>query len=127
MVRHTFRKTERLTNKKTFDTLFANGKSFVITPFRLIWMETKSTAPAPVQLGIAVPKRSFAKAVHRNAIKRRIRESYRKNKHLLYEVLQNKKISIALMVIYLPKEALPYGEMESKMILSLQKVINQVK
>lgn len=127
MIRHTFKKAEKLTNKKTFDQLFATGEGFSMPPFRLIWVRTKSPLSNPVQLGIAVPKRSFAKAVDRNTIKRRIREAYRKNKSSLYEILEKKNLSIALMIIYTAKEKLPYQEIERKIIVSLQKLSAQVK
>ncbi len=144
MPRLTFKKEERLTNKKTFDLLFNSGKSFTVFPFRIVWIES-ALAAAPlsprrrqpagwerssggeVQLGISVPKRSFAKAVDRNTLKRRIRESYRKNKHVLYEILKDKNRSIALMIIYTAKEELPYQEIEKKMILSLVRITNEIR
>lgn len=118
----TFKKNERLTNKKAFEQLFNSGKSFTVQPFRLVWIEDKITGPVPVKLGISVPKRSFQKAVDRNTLKRRIREAYRKNKHLLYGVLENKGLTIALMVIYVAKDKLPYEEIEKKMVVSLQRM-----
>ena len=123
MTRLTFRKEERLTNKKTFESLFGSGKSFTVSPFRLVWIEIKSNSIFPVQLGISVPKRSFRKATDRNRLKRRIRESYRKNKQTLYEELKKKNLHIALMVVYIAKSELSYQEIERKMILSLQKII----
>ncbi|TAL60073.1 MAG: ribonuclease P protein component [Bacteroidetes bacterium] len=143
MFRLTFKKKERLTSKKTFDLLFNSGRSFTVAPFRLVWMDLSHNSPsalptfafrsatqreggkgqgtpAPVQLGISVTKRSFPKAVYRNTLKRRIREAYRKNKHLLYEVLHKKNLSIALMVIYIGKEESHYQEIEKKMIVSLR-------
>lgn len=122
MIPLTFKKEERLTGKKTFDLLFNSGKSLIVSPLRLVWVEIKSTGSFPVQLGISVPKKSFAKAVDRNTIKRKIRESYRKNKRSLYELLQKKNLHIALMMIYIAKEKLPYQEIEKKMIVSLQKL-----
>ena len=159
MIRHTFKKSERLTNKKTFDQLFKSGKSIAVSPFRFVWIETKKDGrvEAPISIGrkngkqpsnhpsiqpssrylsglptfqclvgISVPKKSFAKAVDRNTLKRRIREAYRKNKHLLYESLQNKNFHIALMVIYIAKEELPYSEIEKKMVVSLRKIIAEI-
>ena len=146
-MRNTFTKAERLTNKKLFDSIFESGQSISVFPFKLIWIEIKTAAggssskesslptaaanlpvrQAGCQLGISVPKKSFAKAVDRNTIKRRIRESYRKNKHLLYGILQKKNLSIALMIIYVAKEELRYEEIEKKMVVSLQKLIDQLQ
>lgn len=122
MIRNTFRKSERLTSKKAFEQLFAKGKSLVNSPFRLVWQKTAS-GTSPFKLGISVPKRSFAKAVERNKLKRRIREAFRKNKHELYEVLKKKDLTLEAMIIYTSKEELPYSEIEKKMIVSLQKLI----
>ena len=122
-MKQTFKKEERLTNKKVFDKLFNAGQSISLPPFRLLWAEN----PNLTQLGIAVPKKSFAKAVQRNKLKRRIREAYRKNKHLLYAFLKKKNLHIALMVIYTDKMELSYKEIEQKMVVSLQKLIGKIQ
>ena len=122
MPKNTFKKEERLTNKKTFELLFEKGKSFAVFPFRIVWTEPTEQNAFPVKLGISVPKKSFAKAIQRNRIKRRIREAYRKNKHCLYEVLEKKNLSTAVMLIYTSKEEQVYRQIENKMILSLQKL-----
>jgi ribonuclease P protein component len=126
MIRNTFRKSERLTNKKAFEQLFSKGKSIVNSPFRLVWQKAPSSQSGPeanFKLGISVPKRSFSKAVQRNKLKRRIREAFRKNKHGLYEVLKKNDLTLEAMVIYTSREELPYKEIEGKMIVSLQKLI----
>ena len=127
MINHSFKKEERLTHKKTFDILFVKGRSLVVPPLKLIWLTTEAKLPFPAQTGISVPKKSFPKAVDRNTLKRRIRESYRKNKHLLYEILKKKNLSIALMILYTARKESSYVEIEKKMIVSLQKLIEQVE
>ena len=124
-MKQTFKKYERLTNKKTFDKLFNSGKSISVPPFRLLWSESEMLNHT--QIGIAVPKKSFTKAVQRNKLKRRIREAYRKNKHLFYAFLEKKNLSIALMVIYIAKEELSFKEIEQKMVVSLQKLIEKIQ
>ena len=126
-MRNTFKKEERLTNKKVFEQLFNSGKGFVLSPFRFLWIESKFNSSFPVQLGISVPKKSFPKAVDRNKLKRRIRESYRKNKHVLYEMLKKKNLSLALMIIYTIKDELAYADIEKKMVLSLQKMASIIQ
>ena len=122
-MKQTFKKEERLTNKKVFDRLFNSGQSISFPPFRLLWTEN----PNLTQLGIAVPKKSFAKAVQRNKLKRRIREAYRKNKHLLYAFLKKKNLHIALIIIYTEREELSYQQIEQKMVVSLQKLIGEIE
>jgi ribonuclease P protein component len=65
-----------------------------------------------------VPKRNFKKAVDRNKIKRRLRESYRSNKMLL-NVGENKINSYFIAYIYVGKQILPYKEIEDKLKSSL--------
>lgn len=126
MAQFTFKKEERLTNKKKIDALFESGKSANTPSFKLVWDET-TDSNYPVQVLISVPKKIFSSAVTRNRIKRRIREAYRKNKHSLYEILSNKHLSITLALIYIAKEELPYSDIEKKLLVSLQKLTNNYK
>lgn len=121
-MKQTFKKEERLTHKKTISGLFESGQSFAAYPYRILWLKTDPSISFPVQLAISVPKRSFAKAADRNILKRRIREAYRKNKSLLYEVLRKKNLSLAVIAIYTGKEVLLYDEIERKMVVSLRKL-----
>ena len=50
---------------------------------------------------VSVPKRSFKRAVKRNLLKRRIRESYRRQKSLLTGTWD-------LLIVYTSREVLPY-------------------
>jgi hypothetical protein len=59
---------------------------------------------APYQLLISVPKRQFKRAVHRNRLKRLIRECYRLQKQMLPQLKQ----PCALALIYIGREELPY-------------------
>ena len=124
-MKQTFKKEERLTNKKTFDELFNSRNSISVSPFKILWSEKQGVNQT--QVGIAVPKKSFAKAVQRNKLKRRIREAYRKNKHLLYAFLEKKNHPIALVIIYTEREELSYQQIEQKMVVSLQKLIDKMQ
>ena len=113
MASNTFKKAEHLTNKKIISNLFEKGRSFNCQPFKLIWL--LSTEKNTVKLGISVPKRSFAKAVDRNLLKRRIREAYRKNKNTLFAGLEANKIPSCLGFVYIAKEKIPFEELEKKL------------
>ena len=115
----TFTKAERLCGKTALDQLFQTGKSFNSYPFKAIWQET-SHGEAPIQVVISVPKRLFKKAVHRNRIKRLIREAYRKNKAKAYDALGNKKV--LLLLIYTAKTIMEYKEVEEKTLIALERL-----
>ena len=117
----TFNKRERLSGQKIIETLFKEGKSYVINPFRVVWMECELMAPFPVQVLISVSKKRINKAVDRNLIKRRIREAYRKNKEDIYEFLSQKHVKCALALIYSTDRIADYKEIEEKIILLLQR------
>ncbi len=70
-----FTKKERLKSKKAIHRLFTTGDTTYCRPIKCYFL------PAPTltysQVFIVVPKRLIRKAVHRNRLKRRIREIYR--------------------------------------------------
>jgi ribonuclease P protein component len=94
-------------------------KSFNSFPFKIVWLETVQS-PAPVQIVISVPKRSFKKAVDRNKIKRQVRDIYRRNKAKLYTDLNDKKI--LLMLIYISKTHTEFKELEEKIKVMMQRL-----
>lgn len=121
--RNTFKKEERLTNNKIMDELFKKGSSIVLEPVRLVWLKTELPVIIPAQVVITVSKRNFPRAIDRNRIKRMIRESYRQHKNDLYRFLTEKKISLALAIVYTGKNILPYEEMKEKIIVVLNRLI----
>lgn len=123
---NTFTKEERLSGLKAFETLTKKGNSFFSHPFRITWMASTEEQEYPVRIAFGVPKRNFKQAVKRNRIKRLLRESYRKNKHALYEALELKSVKITVMCIYTAKEVPSYAEAEGKIILSLRRLLNAI-
>ncbi len=84
---NTFRKAEKLCSQREIDLIFSEGKSISMNPFRLLYIETEANEKPPVKVLIAVPKKKLKLAVHRNRMKRLIRETYRMSKHKLLEVV----------------------------------------
>ncbi len=119
--RFSFKKEERLTSKKVIDKLFSEGESFLSFPLKIIFFETSLNSKYLVQAAFSVGKRSFKLAVHRNAIKRKMRETYRLNKHQLYNVLGNKQV--AVFFIFIGKEIPEYKQVNSAMEKGVKKLI----
>ena len=110
-------KTEKLKSKKTIDSLFSQGQSVSKYPLRLVF------APLPdsdqkLKIGVSVSKKHFKKAVDRNYFKRVLRETYRLNKALLLENLEQPH---AVMFFYQTKERLSYEEINAKTIQLFEK------
>ncbi len=127
-MRYLFPKTERLKSEKIISALFRNGRAFFAYPLRVVWLplhidavQEPTSAEPVVKISVSVPKRAFKSAVARNKLRRQIREAYRQNKHLLYEKIGSNGPSIGLMLIYTPKESLPYKEIE----LGIRKMIRK--
>ncbi len=114
----TFTKIERLCSKKAIDDLFATGKSKTQFPIKLIYKQVDFESPFPVRAMFVVPKKKHKRANKRNTIKRRMREVYRLNKHILYDLVKCQKID--LMFICLTNEELEYVTIEKCMLQLLE-------
>jgi ribonuclease P protein component len=121
-IQYSFTKDERLCHKKRISSLFADGIGFTCYPFRIVWKNIPLDIDFPAQVAITVTKRSFKQAVKRNLLKRRIREIYRLNKHLLYQDLNEREAQISFMIVYLPKTILKSAEMDTKLVKALRRI-----
>jgi len=99
----TLGKNERLKSRKQTELLFSEGKKFSITPFRVHYLFNEPAGP-PLQFGVGVSNKNFKKAVDRNKIKRRVRETYRLQKIFLYQKVKEKKGQLNIFFIYTGKE-----------------------
>jgi len=117
----TFSKQQRLTSKKEIDSLFSLGKSFNLMPIRVIY-SVRSHSNSGHKVLFSVPSRIFKKAVERNLLKRRMRESYRINQAKL-----DLSLKFNLAYIYVAKQILPYLDIEDKVVQSFQRLSNEVR
>ena len=118
-MRFTFSKSEKLKSLKTISKLFKEGESIFVYPIKLIYLPIEREF-SPVLFTASVPKKKIRKAVLRNTLKRRMREAYRLNKHLITEPLKDSPQSLAIMAVFIAENALEYDAIESatKKILS---------
>ena len=84
----TLGKKERLCSRKLIGQLFNGGTAQSVSsfPLRAVYM-TSENETLEVSILVSVPKRCFKHAVDRNRVKRQVREAYRKNKHLLADIV----------------------------------------
>jgi ribonuclease P protein component len=115
-----FPKKEKLCSQKVIEELFSSGRSFIKYPLRVVFMVQEEQPDTPMKVLVSVSKRRFKRAYKRNLLKRRIREAYRLNKHLIFPLLEKNSVNIAIAFVYLPTEILPYNEIEKAMITTLE-------
>ncbi len=123
-MRFTFKKKEKLKSRKLIEQLFERGSSISQYPLRMVYLKIEHNSMYAIQAGFSVSKRKFKKAVDRNRIKRLMRESYRMQKHTLYQNMDNKYI---IMFTYLDEKEHKYVDIEEKMIHLLAKFIKNSK
>jgi ribonuclease P protein component len=108
---YTFKKEERLCNKKLIEGLFHSGSSFLCYPFRVSWLLVDEAMTFPAQVMIVVPKKRYKHAVDRNLLKRRIREAGKR---------------IVFSISYVGKQIEPYELIGKKMLKLLQQLSGEV-
>jgi ribonuclease P protein component len=110
---YAFGKDERLSRERDIKELFQKGSSFYLYPVKVLYLPTEESV---TRVLISVSKRNFKRAVDRNLLKRRIREGYRLNKHILGDGVHT------LGVIYTAKEILPSERIHQAILNALKRL-----
>ena len=113
--RYTLSKADRLSWKRYIDLLFLQGQSFIAYPLRVVYLPVEKRLSVPVSILISVPKKKFKRAVKRNLIKRKIRESFRLHKQELTDNLTAADKQLLVAFIYLDNQIASFAEMEKAM------------
>ncbi len=121
-MKQTFSKEERLCSRRLISQLFAKGHTFYVKPFRVTWLQQPPESDSLVQVLMSVPKYNFRKAVHRNLLRRRMKEAYRLNKQFLHDSLAGTGIQLVFCITYTAKEIMDYDLIQAKIILLLQRL-----
>ena len=101
--RNTLPKKERLCGKISISMLLAKGRHGNVPGLRFCYLIGNDTDSNRIM--VSAPKKLFKRAVKRNLLKRRLRESYRKQKHDL-----TSQTGIDLLITYSTKDILSYEE-----------------
>jgi len=120
--RFTLRKSERLYERKAIEEVFEKGRTIKELPLKTMWLVKKDSKSPTIKAAFTVPSKIFKRAVDRNLLKRRMREAYRKNKNGALEFFAGNNKECLLMFIYIAPTIADYKGIESKIILTLQRL-----
>ena len=115
---HTLSKEERLCGKTTVSALISKGKWGVTPHLRYCWSAGRESGCN--RLMVSVPKKFFKRAVRRNLLKRRLRESYRLQKELLTAG------GVDLMLSYSPPEIADFQTLFAEVGEILQRISSKL-
>ena len=101
------------------------GEAFSVFPLRVVYLKVSNDNPS-LQAGFTVGTKHFKKALHRNRIKRLMRESYRISKHSLKSTIDENEVNLAVFFIYTGKELPEYALILKKMRETLEKLEMQI-
>jgi ribonuclease P protein component len=124
MSNYRFTKEGRLKSRKEIGRLFQEGNSLGVYPLRLFFLHEKEGNGLP-QVAFSVPKRLFKKAVHRNRIKRQMREAYRLKQSIWLEKLPPGQVTA--IWVYTGREAVPYAEIEGAVVALLHRSARKLR
>jgi len=111
-----FSKSERISEKKIIDNLFSSGKKFSVYPFDVRFLNQDENSDSISKVLITVSSSKIKSAVKRNLLKRRIKESYRINKNIIY----NKLLMIAF--VYVSEEIFTFSVIDKAIKKILKKL-----
>jgi ribonuclease P protein component len=121
-----FMKSERLSSKKLIGELFKRGQVKKFRNFRLHFLAIPREQSEYHQVLISIPARLIKRATARNTIRRRLRESYRQNKSILYSG-QGKTFSYLLAYVYISNYIAIQNTLEDQVIASLDYLVKKEK
>jgi ribonuclease P protein component len=119
-ISYRFPKSSRLHHRKEIQAIFQAGKSSREFPF-LAYVVKKPFQGAPVSIAISVPKRRIKKAVHRNRVKRLVREAFRLNAPRFRppgEYLE----TLHVVFVFIGDKVPDFKTVSAKIILTLQRL-----
>lgn len=108
-------KSEKLCSRTAINELFARGDSAIAYPLRAVFRTNDGERLKAAQFMISIPKKKIHTAVGRVLMRRRVRESYRLNRNLLYPTLEACGKNVDIAFTYLSKSEADYALIDSKM------------
>jgi ribonuclease P protein component len=119
--RETLHKHEILRSRKEIADLFLKGKSFLMHPIKVVYLETDA-GDLPCKMLFMVPKKRFRRAHDRNRLRRLMKEAYRRQKQLLGSEGSNTVKTFHVAWVYVGTEPLNYHVLFDKVARVMQRI-----
>ena len=121
-----YSKEEKLKGRKIVQQVFSVGKSFIVFPLKIFYMQELSDENSVIKIGFGAGSRNFKKAVDRNRIKRLLREAYRLEKEPVCKFLLEHNKKVTVFILYIDKIMPKNGIIKEKLPKTLQKLITRI-
>lgn len=119
---YSFPNSQRLKSRKLIKQLFEEGHSIFEKPVRAVWLIHPEPIQESLQIGFAVSKKTFPKAVSRNRMKRLMREAWRLEQHRIKPFLDNHGLHVAVMLMFTGRELESLNTLQPKIIVILDRL-----
>lgn len=114
-------KIEKLCSETAIERLFSRTDAAVSStlsyPLRLAWRVDRERSVECPRFLVSIPKKRLRHAVDRVTMRRKVREAYRLNRHLI-----GRDLPVDLAFIYVADKLLPYQRVES----AVKRLLSQV-
>lgn len=122
---YSYTRNEKLKKQKQIDALFQKRRSVNAFPVKAFFAFPEEQLDVSLKAGVGTSKRSFKRAVHRNRVKRLLREAWRLNKAPLKELLHSNQQQMIIFLHYSDK-VLPTLELASEKVQYLVQKLMQI-
>ena len=122
-------KTEKLCSKIEIDKLYREGTSVIAYPLRAVFLVVPprpDKRQVPARFLISIPKKRIRHAVDRVTLRRRTRESFRLNRHLLYPTATSHNVTVLIGFNWLAQRSYDYAAIERRMQELLTRIAQSI-
>ena len=112
-------KQDIIRSKRDIDALFESGRTISRYPLKAWYRAGNGCGTS--RMMVSVPKRCFKRAVKRNLLKRRVREAFRLNRHMLGSAEYD------IFFVYLSKEPADYDTIQSRVCEIFRHILSQAE
>lgn len=125
--KNTLKKKERLRSRKEIDHLFKNSLSLFVYPIKVLYQINFDEKNSGASVLFTMSHKKFKLAVHRNQIKRQLKEAYRINNENLVTLLKKKNFNAKIALIYIADSVLSHKEIEYKVQIVLKNLCKLIE